>query len=66
MNIPEPDIDYESVKKGEVGELVYSKTGFLKKSKWIIKDKSGRCWIFESYDAGRLAELILKQKEKQK
>ena len=60
MTMPEADIDYPKVEEAKVGELVYSKTSFFGKPKWIIKDKEGNKYVFENYDVGLLAELILK------
>ncbi len=60
MQIPEVDIDYDAVKKAEIGELVYSKTGFFKKTKWVIKDRKGKYYIFTDFNIGLLAELFLK------
>lgn len=65
MQIPEADIDYEAVKKAEIGELIYSKTGFFKAPKWIIKDKEGRCYIFTDFNIGLLAKLVLRTVEVQ-
>ena len=59
MTMPEADIDYEELERRKVGEAFYSKTGFFKEGKWVLKLKEG-CIVFDNYDSAMLGELIFK------
>ena len=63
-SIPLPNINYNAIKKAKIGELVYSKTNPLVKSKWLIKDEMGKIYVFDNFDSGLLAELIFKRTKK--
>ena len=59
-SIKEADVDYEAIEKADVGEIIYSKTGFFKKPKWVIKNMEGESYIFDNFDTALLAEFIFK------
>ena len=61
-SIPEADIDYDAVNKANEGELIYSKTSFFSKPKWVIKIK-GQTYIFEDYDVALQFSGSVKEKK---
>lgn len=63
--IPEPDIDYKELDRAKVGEVFYSKTGFFKIAKWVLKKQEGFI-VFDSYDSAMLAGLIFQNRRKKK
>jgi len=57
--IPEADLNYKKIDRGEEGEVIYSKPHWFKKGKWVIKYK-GNTYVFDRYDSCLLAELLIK------